>query len=157
MCRELRQLHLDLLASAKFRTELTTFAVSAAIAAMSEVEGLEGSALIAPSSVSMDDLTALDSVGKSLLAELTSVVASLLILVSCALRPLTPPLAVALGRSLIEFSRLERLSQYAGLPPQLAAASIAAAKAIATAARPERISRAMFASSPGRDGRDCIG
>ena len=49
--------------------------------------------------------------GKSLLAELTSVVASLWIVVTCDFRPLTPLLTVRLVSPLTEFSRLVRSVQ----------------------------------------------
>jgi hypothetical protein len=115
-------------------TELTTLAESAAIAAICAAEGLGGSAVTALWSASTDDFTALLWVGKSDLAALTSDVASLLIVVICVCRPLTPLLEVALGRFLIEFSRLLRSEQYAGLLlPQPAAAMSAAAVSTPTA------------------------
>ena len=61
----------------KLLTELTTLAASAAIVAICVGDGLDGSALTALESVSTDVLTALVSLGKSDLAELTSFVASL--------------------------------------------------------------------------------
>ena len=54
---------------------------------------------------------ALVSLGKSLLAELTSVEASLWIVVTCVFKPLTPLLVVRLVSPLIEFSRLVRSPQ----------------------------------------------
>jgi hypothetical protein len=109
------QLHFDLLALTKPLTELTTLAESVVIAAICAAEGLDGSTLTALWSASTDDLTALVSLGKSLLAALTSDVASLWIVVSCDCRPLIPLLEVTLGSPLIEFSRLVRSEQYAGL------------------------------------------
>jgi hypothetical protein len=49
------------------------------------------------------------------LAALTSDVASLSIVLACVCRPLIPLLEATLGRFLIEFSRLVRSDQYAGL------------------------------------------
>ena len=87
-------------------------------------------------SVSTDDFTALVSVGKSLLAALTSDVASLWIVASCDCRPLTPLLEVTLGRFLIEFLRLVRSEQYAGLLlPQPARATTATATTDPTGTR----------------------
>src|SRR4051812_35688244 len=83
-----RQLHFDLVVSPKLLTELTTRPASAATAAICAAEGLDGSALMELSSVSTDDFTAVLSVGKSLLAEPASDVASLLIAVICDVRPL---------------------------------------------------------------------
>jgi hypothetical protein len=130
------QLHFDLLALTKPLTELTTLAESAVIAAICAAEGLDGSTLTALWSASTDDLTALVSLGKSLLAALTSDVASLRIVVSCDCRPLIPLLEVALGSPLIEFSRLVRSEQYAGLLlPQPATAISTTAATIAPAIR----------------------
>ena len=105
------QLHFDLLLSVKLLTELTTLLASSPIAASWVAEGLGGSALTALWSAATDDFTALVWVGKSLLAELTSFVASLLIVVSCDVRPLIPLLETELGRFLTEFSRLVRSEQ----------------------------------------------
>lgn len=92
--------------------------------------------MTALASVSTDDFTALVSLGKSLLAALTSDVASLWIVVICVFRPLIPLLEVTLGRVLIEFSRLVRSEQYAGLLlPQPATAISATAVSTATATR----------------------
>ncbi len=71
----------------KLLTELVTAPASTATAAISLVDGLDGRAFTALDSVSTDDLIALVSLGKSDLAELTSAVASLWILVSCDFRP----------------------------------------------------------------------
>jgi len=120
----------------KLLTELTTLPASEAIAAICVADGLDGSAFTALSSVSTDDFTALVSVGKSLLAALTTDVASLVIFVSCACRPLRPLLALRLVSPLIEFSRLVRSAQYAGLLlPQPAIATTATAARNATGAR----------------------
>jgi hypothetical protein len=93
-----RQLHFDLLASTKLLTELTTLAESAANAAIWVAEGLDGSALRALWSGSTDDFTAVVWLGKSLLAALTSDVASLSIVLACVCRPLIPLLEVTLHR-----------------------------------------------------------
>ena len=87
--------------------------------------------------MSTDDLIALVWVGKSLLAELTSDVASLLIGVTCDLSALTSPLVAALVSPLTELSRLLRSEQYDGLllPPQPATASSATAATNATGRR----------------------
>ncbi|MGB0093474.1 MAG: hypothetical protein WBP81_13225 [Solirubrobacteraceae bacterium] len=117
-------------------TELTTLAESAAIAAIWVAEGLDGSALTALASASTDDFTALVWLGKSLLAALTSDVASLSIVFSCDVRPLIPLLEVTLGRFLTEFSRFVRSEQYAGLLlPQPARATSATAATNATGTR----------------------
>ena len=58
---------------------------------------------------------ALVSVGKSLLAEVTTVVASLSILPTWGFTPLTSPLEIELVSPLTEFCRLSRSVQYAGL------------------------------------------
>ena len=98
------------------------------MAAIWLVDGLDGSALTALWSVSTDVFTALVWLGKSLLAALTSDVASLWIVVSCDFRPLIPLLEVTLGRFLTEFLRLVRSEQYAGLLlPQPAGATSATA------------------------------
>ena len=99
------------MASEKLLTELTTLAASVAIAAICAGDGFDGSALTAPLSVSTDDLIALVWLGKSLLAESTSDVASLLIVVTCDFRALTSPLVAALGRPLTELSRVLRSEQ----------------------------------------------
>jgi hypothetical protein len=117
-----------LLASLKLLTELTTLAASVAIVAIWAAEGLAGSALTALWSAATDDFTALVWLGKSLLAELTSAVASLWIFVACDFRPLMSPLEAALVSPLTELSRLLRSEQYAGLLlPQPAAAISATA------------------------------
>jgi hypothetical protein len=60
-------------------------------------------------------LTALDSLGKSCLAESTTLEAWLWIVLNCDFRLLSPPLVTALGSSLTEFCRFVRSPQYAGL------------------------------------------
>ena len=81
-----RQPHLALLASEKVLTAPTTPETSAATAAICAVVGLSGRAFTSADSVSTDDEIALVSLGKSLLAESTSAVVSLWIVVSCACR-----------------------------------------------------------------------
>ena len=105
------QLHFELVASVKLLTELTTLAASLVTVAICTAEGLDDRAATAVLSASTDDVMALVSLGKSLLAELTSVVASLWIVVTCDFRPLTPLLTVKLVSPLMEFSRLVRSVQ----------------------------------------------
>lgn len=135
------QLHFDLLVLTKLCTELTTLPAATPIAAIWVAEGLDGSALTAVWRASTDDFTALVWVGKSLLASLTSVVASLSIVVSCDFRPLIPLLVMELGRFLTEFSRLVRAEQYAGLLllPQPAIAINARALTAASAQRTDPV------------------
>ena len=105
------QLHFELVASVKLLTELTTLAASLVTVAICTAEGLDDRPATAVLSESTDDVMALVSLGKSLLAELTSAVASLWIVVTCDFRPLTPLLTVKLVSPLMEFSRLVRSAQ----------------------------------------------
>ena len=105
------QLHFDLLASEKLLTEFTTLAAEVATVAICAAEGLDGRALTALESASTDDLTAPVWLGKSPLAELTTAVASLWIVLSCDSKPLIPLLAFKLVSPLMEFSRLVRSEQ----------------------------------------------
>jgi hypothetical protein len=82
--------------SAKLLTEFTTFAASLATVEIWAGEGFDASALTAPASESTEDLIEPDSLGKSLLAELTSAVASLWILLSWFCKPLIPLLGFKL-------------------------------------------------------------
>ena len=91
----------------KFLTELTTLAASLATVATCAAEGLDGSAVTEFLSALTDDEMASVWVGKSLLAELTSAVASLWIFVSWDFSSLIPTLV----SPLTEFSRLVRLAQ----------------------------------------------
>jgi hypothetical protein len=77
-------------ASTKLFTELTTLAASLVAVAICAADGLDGSAVTEFLSALTEDVMALVSLGKSPLAELTSVVASLWICLSCDFRPLTP-------------------------------------------------------------------
>ena len=115
------QLHFGLLASPKLLTALTTLVALVAIAAIWADEGLAGSAATALWSASTDDFTALVWLEKSLLAELTSAVASLWIFVTCDFSPLVSPLESELASPLMELSRLLQSEQYAGLLPPLLA------------------------------------
>jgi len=92
-------------------TELTTLAASLVTVAICAAEGLDDRAATALWSASTDDVMALVSLGKSLLAELTSVVASLWIVLTCEVRPLMPLLAVRLVNPLTELLRLVRSVQ----------------------------------------------
>jgi hypothetical protein len=87
----------------KLLTELTTLAASLVTVEISATEGLDDRPATALLSASTDDVMALVSLGKSLLAELTSVEASLWIIVTCVFKPLTPLLVVRLVSPLIEF------------------------------------------------------
>lgn len=91
--------------------ELTTLEALPATVAICPAEGFDGSAFTELTSLSTDDLSALVSFGKSLLAELTSAVASLWIFFSCDSRPLIPLLTLRFVRPLTEFSRLARVEQ----------------------------------------------
>jgi hypothetical protein len=125
----------------KLLTELTTLDAFLATGAIWAAEGLGGSAVSALWSAATDDFTALVWLGKSLLAELTSEVASLWIFVTCDLRALVSPLVAALETApvspLTEFSRLLRSEQYAGLLllPQPATATSATATSSITGRR----------------------
>ena len=102
---------MELVASMKLLTELTTLAAAVATGPSCVALGWEGSALTALSSAATEDLIALVWLGKSLLAELTSLVASLWIVCSCVFRPLIPLLAFRLVRPLMELSSLLRSEQ----------------------------------------------
>jgi hypothetical protein len=78
-------------------TELTIPAASGMIVAICAGEGLDGSALIALAAVSIAVLMAFVSLGKSLLAELTSAVAALWTFSACVFRAL----ALLLGLRLV--------------------------------------------------------
>jgi hypothetical protein len=96
----------------KLLTELTTLAASLVTVAICKAEGPDGRAATEVLSALTEDVMALVSLGKSLLAELTSVEASLWIVVTCVFKPLTPLLLkVRLVNPLIEFSRLVRSPQ----------------------------------------------
>ena len=95
----------------KLLTELTTLAASLVTVAICPADGFDDRAATAPLSAATDDVMALVWLGKSLLAELTSVEASLWIVLTCDFRPLTPLLTVRLVSPLIEFSRLVRSVQ----------------------------------------------
>ncbi len=95
----------------KLWTELTTVAASLVIVEIWAAEGLDVSPLTELFSALMDDVIALVWLGKSSLAELTSLVASLTTAVTCVFRPLTPLLVLRLVSPLMEFSRLVRSAQ----------------------------------------------
>lgn len=73
-----RQLHFDLLASTKLLTELTTFDAALMTVAIWVAEGFAASASTALVSPSTEDLMALVWVGKSPLAWVTTLLASVL-------------------------------------------------------------------------------
>jgi hypothetical protein len=83
--------------------------------AICPVEGFEASAFTAFWSEVTEDWMALAWLGKSLLAELTSAVASVWIFLTCGCRPLIALLAFRLVSPLAEFWRLVRSVQHAGL------------------------------------------
>jgi hypothetical protein len=95
----------------KLLTELTTLAASLVTVAICKAEGLDGRAATEVLSALTEEVMALVSLGKSLLAELTRVEASLWIVVTCVFKPLTPLLTVRLVSPLIEFWRLVRSPQ----------------------------------------------
>jgi hypothetical protein len=72
--------------------ELRTLAASTASAAICDVDGFEGSAFAALVSESTEVVIALVWLGKSDLAELTNVVASVLMVLTCDESELTSPL-----------------------------------------------------------------
>jgi hypothetical protein len=102
---------LDLLADTKALTELTTPAAAPVTVAILPAEGFALSALTALLSASTDDLMALVSLGKSPLAWLTRVFASVLTFVKAASNSLIPLLGLKLVAALTEFSRLLRAVQ----------------------------------------------
>ena len=77
--RGVSQLHFELLASMKLLTELTTVDAAPVTVAIWVAEGFVVSALTALVSASTEDLMALVWVGKSLLAWVTTLSASVLI------------------------------------------------------------------------------
>lgn len=95
----------------KLLTELTTLDAFLVTVAISAAEGLDDRAATEVLSALTDDVMALVWLGKSLLAELTNVAASLWILLTCDFRPLTPLLAFRLVSPLTEFCRLVRSEQ----------------------------------------------
>jgi hypothetical protein len=105
------QLHCELVASVKLLTELTTLAASLVTVAICAAEGLDDRPSTELFSASTDEVMALVWLGKSLLAELTSAVASLWIPATCDFKPLTPLLRFKLVSPLTEFSRLVRFAQ----------------------------------------------
>ena len=105
------QPHCELLASVKLLTEVATLAASLVTVAISAAEGLGDRAVTELLSASTDEVMALVWLGKSLLAELTTAVASLSTLSTCDFTALTPPLLFRLVRPLTEFWRLARSVQ----------------------------------------------
>ena len=105
------QLHFDLLASTKFLKELTTLAAALATVAIWLGEGFVFSALTALVSASTEDLMALVSLGKALLAWPTTVLAWVLIFLNAASKAPIPLLGLKLVTSVIEFSSPVRAEQ----------------------------------------------
>src|SRR5262249_41160855 len=83
--------------------------------AICAAEGLDGRAATELLSALTDDVMALVWLGKSFLAELTSVAASLWILLTCDSRLLTPLLALRLVSPLTEFCGLFGPARWPGL------------------------------------------
>jgi hypothetical protein len=103
--------HCELVASVKLFTELFTLDASWTTVAIAAAEGLDDRAATELFSVSTDEVMALVWLGKSLLAELTSVVAALWTIWTCDFQALTPLLAVKLVSPLTAFWRLLRSVQ----------------------------------------------
>ena len=95
----------------KLLTELTTLAESLVTVAICAAEGLDDRAATELFSASTDEVIALVWLGKSLLAELTSAVASLWIVATCDFKPLIPLLTFKLVSPLMEVWRLVRSPQ----------------------------------------------
>ena len=102
---------MELEASAKLLTELATFAASFEAVAIWLAEGFADTDLTELASASTEDLMALVWLGKSPLASLTTVLASVWIFLTCDCRPLIPLLEFKLVSPLTEFSRLVRAEQ----------------------------------------------
>src|SRR5215218_2086921 len=92
-------------------TDLTTADASDAMPATCAGDGFAAIALTSLASALTDVLMALVSLAKSSLAESTSFVALLWIVLSCDCSPLSPPENDRFERSLIELSRLARSAQ----------------------------------------------
>jgi hypothetical protein len=92
-----------LVAFTKSCVELTTLDALVATFAVWAAVGFAGSALTALANASTEDLMALVWLGKSLLASLTTALASVWIFISCAFKPLTPLLGLKLASALTEF------------------------------------------------------
>ena len=119
-----------MLASRKLWTELSAVDAALVTATIWPADGFDVSALTALVSESTEDLIALVSFGKSLLAWVTTLSAALLTCWNCVFRVLTLLLGLRLVTPLIEFWRSVRAEQYAGLlllllPPQPASATSA--------------------------------
>ena len=100
-----------MVASTKLLKELTTLLAAPVTVAMLLGEGFVSSALMAVVSESTEVLIALVWLGKSLLAWLTTVLASVWIFLNWACNALIPLLGLKLVAALIEFSRLVRAEQ----------------------------------------------
>jgi hypothetical protein len=128
--RAVAQPHEELAASEKLLTVLSTLAASTATAAICDADGLGGNAFTAPASVLTEVVIALVWLGKSDFAELTSVVASVLMVLTCDDSELTSPLDSELLSASTSLCSVLLSPQYAGLlllPPQPAAPSSASA------------------------------
>ena len=106
-----RQLHLDFVALEKLLTALAAAAALIPTFATSLADGLDGKLCTLLTSVSTSRLSALVSVGKSLLAVSASFVAWSWILLAWVRSPLIFPLDASPGNSFTEFSKLARSEQ----------------------------------------------
>jgi hypothetical protein len=131
------QLHFELVALVKPSTDVTTLLTLTLIAATCEAEGDEPTDEIAVSSDLSEDEMADVSLGKSLLAELTTSLAELSIFLSWDCNALTPPLErFALLRSVTDVLRSLTFEQYDGLLlPQEAKANATMAMGSAASGR----------------------
>jgi hypothetical protein len=111
MRRPSGQPHCELVGSVKLFTELCTLDASLVTVAIATAERLDGRAATELFSASTDEVIALVWLGKSLLAELTSVVAALWTVWTCDFQALAPLLAVKLFSPLTAFWRLLRSVQ----------------------------------------------
>lgn len=92
----LRQLHFDLLASKKLWTELSAVDAAVVTVAIWPAEGFAASALTELVSASTEDLMALVSFGKSLLAWVTTLSAAVFTFANAVCKALTPLLGLRL-------------------------------------------------------------
>jgi hypothetical protein len=104
-----------LLASKKLWTELSAVDAAEVTATICPAEGFDVSALTALESEATEDLTALVSFGKSLLACVTTLSAAVLTFSNCVCKVLTLLLGLRLVTPLIESWSSARAEQYAGL------------------------------------------
>ena len=111
MSRPGGQPHCELVAFVKLFTEFFTLDASVVTVTAAAAEGFDCSAVTELFSALTDEVMALVWFGKSLLAELTSVVAALWTVWTCDFQALAPLLAVKLFSPLTAFWRLLRSAQ----------------------------------------------